>query len=260
MIRPSAIRVAVVALAIVAIAATPATAAPARLPGIDVSRFQGTIDWERVADSGVRFAFAQASRGAGADCTVRPGRCGPDERYDANYELAKAAGIKVGPYHRAFVGGDGRTGVIANAKAEARVFIASVGHLAPGDLKPALDLETPFAELSPAELRIWARTWLDRVKRALGARPIIYTNVTSWSSLGDPISFARAGHPLWVANWNVSRPAVPARNWAGHSWRVWQHSSDGHLAGIDGRVDLDWLRGGWRRVTVRGGGGGGVTP
>jgi GH25 family lysozyme M1 (1,4-beta-N-acetylmuramidase) len=251
---------AALALLASAVPAANAAAAPARLPGIDVSRFQGTIDWGRVADSGVRFAFAQASRGSGDDCTVRPRRCGPDERYDANYELAKAAGIRVGPYHRAFVGGDGRAGVIANAKAEAKVFIGSVGELKPGDLKPALDLETPFAGLSPAELRIWARTWLDRVKRALGARPIIYTNVTSWGLLDSPLSFARAGHPLWVANWNVSRPAVPADNWAGHGWRVWQHSSDGHLAGIDGQVDLDWLRGGWRGVTVRGAGGGGVAP
>lgn len=247
-------------MAIAVVASSSAAAAPARLPGIDVSRFQGTIDWERVADSGVRFAFAQASRGSGGDCTVRPRRCGADERYSANYELARAAGIRVGPYHRAFVGGDGRAGVIANARFEAKVFIAEVGSLHRGDLKPALDLETPFAGLSPAELRIWARTWLDRVKRALGARPIIYTNATSWALLGSPLSFAHAGHPLWVANWDVPVPLVPAHNWAGHGWRVWQHASDGHLAGIDGRVDLDWLRGGWRGVTVRGSGGGGVTP
>jgi GH25 family lysozyme M1 (1,4-beta-N-acetylmuramidase) len=127
-------------------------------------------------------------------------------------------------------------------------------------MKPALDLETPFAGLKPAELRIWARTWLDRVKRALGARPIIYTNTTSWALLGDPTSFARAGHPLWVANWDVPVPLVPADNWAGQSWRIWQHRSDGRLDGINGRVDLDWLRGGWRGVTMGGAVGGGVTP
>ena len=153
---------AALALLASAVPAANAAAAPARLPGIDVSRFQGTIDWESVADagSGSRSPRRAAARATTARCAPR--RCGPDERYDANYALAKAVGIRVGPYHRAFVGGDGRAGVMANAKAEAKVFIASVGALDRGDLKPALDLETPFAGLSPAELRIWARTWLDR--------------------------------------------------------------------------------------------------
>ena len=230
------------------VAAAPASAG--RIPGIDVSRFQERIDWERVADDGVRFAFVQASRGAGNDCTVRPRQCGNDGFYDDNYAAARAAGIVVGPYHRAFVGGDGRAGVRANALAEARVFIDEVGELRGGDLLPALDVETPFADLSAAELRIWTRTWLERVQGAFGVKPIIYTNVTSWGALGDPAAFARQGYPLWVANWNVSVPAVPADNWGGRGWRVWQHSSDGAVAGIDGRVDLNWLRGGWRSLSV----------
>jgi lysozyme len=249
--RRSLIGAALAALALLA-AAPAANPAPTRLPGIDVSRFQGLIDWQAVADSGVRFAFLQASRGAGDDCTVVPLRCGPDETYAGNYEAAKAAGIRVGPYHRAFVGGDGGAGVRANAKAEAKVFLAEVGDLRGRDLSPALDMETPFADLSAAELRIWARTWLKRVRRALGAKPIIYTNASSWSALGDPLSFALKGHPLWVANWDVRQPQVPAGNWAGRGWRIWQHSSSGRVPGIAGRVDLDWLRGKWRRLSVHG--------
>jgi lysozyme len=242
----------VAAAALLALAPV-AHAEPSRLPGIDVSRFQEEINWQRVADSGVRFAFLQASRGAGPDCTVVPDRCGRDEYYAANYAAAKAAGIRVGPYHRAFVGGNGRAGVTANAKAEAKVFLDEVGDLGGRDLRPALDLETPFADLTPAELRIWARTWLKRVRRALHAKPIIYTNASSWRLLGDPLSFALKGHPLWVANWNVREPQVPAENWAGRGWRIWQHSSSGRVPGIRGNVDLDWLRGRWRRVSVRAG-------
>jgi lysozyme len=230
-------------------AAGTASASP-RLPGIDVSRFQQQIDWPAVADEGIRFAFLQASRGSGGDCTVRPNQCGLDGSYDFNYAQAKAAGIRVGPYHRAFVGGSGPAEVKADARAEAAVFLAEVAELDQGDLRPALDMETPFEDLTATELRIWARTWLKRVGHALHTKPIIYTNNSSWSALANPTSFARAGHPLWVANWNVPKPLVPAANWAGESWRVWQHSSDGAVAGIHGRVDLDWLRGGWRGVSV----------
>ena len=230
-------------------AATAAPVPPGRVPGIDVSRFQERIDWSKVALDGIQFAFVQASRGDGTDCTVRPEQCGTDGYYDANYIGAKSFGIRVGPYHRAFVGGSGPTQVKADARAEARVFAASVGDLGGTDLRPALDMETPFSDLSPYELRLWARTWLRSVERRLGAKPIIYTNRTSWGALGDPTWFANHGYPLWVANWNVTVPAVPALNWAGFSWRVWQHSSSGTVAGINGNVDLDWLRFGWEGVS-----------
>jgi GH25 family lysozyme M1 (1,4-beta-N-acetylmuramidase) len=222
-----------------------------RLPGVDVSRFQEQIEWSSVGAAGIRFAFVQASRGSGNDCSVVPSRCGPDSYYDTNYAEAKAAGIRVGAYHRAFVGGDGPVAVRADAKAEADVFIGEVGKLARGDLLPALDMETPFAELDAIELQLWARTWLRRVRRALGAKPIVYTNNSSWSALAQTTEFAAAGHKLWVANWHVRRPLVPAADWNGRSWRIWQYTSSGTVPGISGKVDRNWLRGGWRGLTVR---------
>ena len=244
------------ALAIALFAAPPAAAKdpqpPPRIPGIDVSRFQEVIDWDAVALDGIQFAFVQASRGSGNDCSVVPRQCGADGFYETNYSEAKAFGIRVGPYHRAFVGGNGPTEVKADARAEARLFSSTVGELGGTDLRPALDMETPFADLSPFELRLWARTWLRSVQRRLDVKPIIYTNVTSWNALGNPTSFARRGHPLWVANWGVSVPAVPALNWAGSSWRIWQHSSSGAVDGIKGNVDLNWLRFGWDGVSVTG--------
>lgn len=249
--KRSLICAALAAAALWASSVAPATAAPARMPGIDVSRFQGEIVWPSVAADGVRFAFVQASRGVGTDCSVVPRECGPDLFYESNYREAKGAGIRVGPYHRAFVGGDGGVAVRVDARTEALVFTDSVGDLQPGDLRPALDMETPFSDLNAAELRIWTRTWLKTVRRELGVKPIIYTNQTSWNALGNPTSFARKGYPLWVANWEVRAPQVPALNWAGRSWRIWQHSSSGEVRGIDGRVDLNWLRSGWHGVSVR---------
>ncbi len=240
-----------IATAIALLVLVPASALAGRHPGIDVSRFQGTITWPRVAAEGIEFAFVQASRGDGGDCAVRPERCGPDEYYDGNLKAAKRAGIKVGPYHRAFVGGDGRREVRRDAQLEAAVFLESVGRLKGGDLRPALDVETPFSDLDAAELQLWVRVWLRRVEAKLGMRPIIYTNNTSWQALANTTAFADAGHRLWVANWNVRAPIVPANNWGGRGWKIWQRSSTGSVDGINGDVDLNVMRGGYRSVKVR---------
>jgi GH25 family lysozyme M1 (1,4-beta-N-acetylmuramidase) len=100
-LRQARIAVATLALcaAAVALAPTQASAAP-RLTGIDISRFQGAIDWTQVAGSGVQFAFVQASRGSGFDCTVKPDQCGADPYLLANRTNAVAAGVPVGFYHR----------------------------------------------------------------------------------------------------------------------------------------------------------------
>jgi GH25 family lysozyme M1 (1,4-beta-N-acetylmuramidase) len=241
---------AVFALALALLALGPATAPAERIPGIDVSRFQNVIDWARVTEAEVEFAFVQASRGSGDDCVVRPERCGADAFYELNYAGATEAGIRVGAYHRAFADGAGRRRAKADARAEARLFIAQVGELRAGDLLPALDVETPFGGLNRRQLRLWVRTWLERVEDGLGVKPIVYTNVTSWARTGDTTLFARRGHPLWVANWNVRVPRVPADNWAGVGWSIWQYTSSGSVPGIEGRVDRNWLRGGFEAVSV----------
>jgi lysozyme len=216
-----------------------------------VSRFQERILWKRVATTNVRFAFVQASRGSGGDCAVVPSECGPDGWYAGNYRRARANGIRVGAYHRAFADGATRRQAAADARMEARVFLREVGRLRRGDLRPALDLETPFGELDAPRLRLWIRTWLERVEEQLGVKPIIYTNHSSWQATGDTRRFARLGHPLWVAQWEVRSPLVPADDWAGLGWRVWQFTSSGKVRGIKGRVDRNRLVGGFRGIAVR---------
>lgn len=248
-IGPIAVAAALAALALVA---TP-PAAGAWKPGIDVSRFEGKINWGAVGTTRVRFAFVQASRGDGGDCAVVPERCGADEFYARNYRRARAVGLRVGAYHRAFTGGAGRRGVRDDARAEARMFVASVGGLRGRDLLPALDVETPFGGLGPRRLRLWIRTWLRRIERRLDATAIIYTNRSSWRATGDTREFALAGHPLWVANWDVEEPLVPAADWAGRGWSIWQHTSSGRVNGIRGPVDRNRLRVPFRQVSVRSG-------
>jgi lysozyme len=229
--------------------ATPAQAGKKAI-GIDVSRFQGVIDWPTVAGAGIRFAFVQASRGSGADCTVRPGQCGPDPYFAGNRLAAESAGIRVGAYHRAFASGGTATDARADSLAEADIFIAAVGSLQSGELIPVIDVETPFTGMTSSTLRTWVRVFVKKVTRKLGRKPLIYTNASSWSATGNTMEFAKARYPLWVAEWGVSRPTVPASNWAGRGYSVWQYTSSGSVPGISGRVDMDRLGKRLGKITV----------
>jgi lysozyme len=69
---------------------------------------------------------------------------------------------------------------------------------------------------------------------------MIYTSPSFWvTATGDSKKFARNGHPLWIANWRVHKPTVPAGNWAGHGWTFWQWTDCGEVNGIKGCVDKD---------------------
>jgi GH25 family lysozyme M1 (1,4-beta-N-acetylmuramidase) len=203
-----------------------------------------------VAGAGVRFAFVQASRGSGADCTVKPLQCGADPYFAANRAAAEASGIRVGAYHRAFATGGTAAAARQDALAESDVFLTGVGALQRGELIPVLDVETPFTGMTSTTLRTWIRVFVKRVARRLGRKPMIYTNATSWSVTGNTREFAKAKYPLWVAEWGVSAPAVPANNWAGRGYSVWQYTSSGRVPGISGRVDMDRLGKGLAKITV----------
>ncbi|MDQ3102586.1 MAG: glycoside hydrolase family 25 protein [Actinomycetota bacterium] len=236
------------ALAGLACLAPAATAKNVR--GIDVSRFQDVIGWKLVGETKLRFAFVAASRGSGEDCLVVPDRCGADEFFARNYRGAKAAGLRVGAYHRGFASGSTPEAAKADARAEANLFISQVGKVRNRDLRPALDVETPFVDMTKASLRAWIGAWLTRVEKKLGAEPIIYTNFSSWGATGDTTSFALEGHPLWVANFDVPEPLVPADDWAGRGWSVWQYTSSGSVRGIDGAVDKNRLSAGFSAISA----------
>ena len=220
-------------LAIVALTMAAAPLAEARgkkVPrseGIDVSHWQGTIDWPRVAGAGKKFVFLKASEG----------RNYTDPTYAGNRQAAKAAGLRTGAYHFA------RPETVAgDAVGEAQVFVAAA-KLQSGDLRPVLDIEVNGG-LGVAALQAWVRTWLDEVYRLTGQRAIVYTSPNFWrTSMGDTQSIAQAGYTtLWIAHWGASSPTVPAGNWAGYGWSFWQYSSTGRVSGISGDVDLDRAR------------------
>jgi len=216
-------------LAAVFVIASPASAA-VFVRGIDVSRWKGSIAWSRVAHGGYRFAFAEATNGFTADPT-----------YARNHAGAKTAGLAFGGFHFARPAGSTSRAVIANAVAQADLFV-SVAQPQTGELAPVLDLERTGG-LSPASLRAWTAAWLNEVQLQIGIRPTIYSSPTFWRrAVGDASVFASAGSNLWVAHWRVASPRVPAANWGASGWTFWQWTNCSRVPGIRGCVDGDRYR------------------
>jgi GH25 family lysozyme M1 (1,4-beta-N-acetylmuramidase) len=198
------------------------------LEGIDVSHYQGAIDWPSVAAAGKRFAIMKATEG---QTYVDPG-------YATNHAGARAAGLPVSAYHFARPSSASKDAVL---QAD---WYAESAALLPGDLVPALDLEQTGG-LSVSALQAWVGAWLGEVTAKLGVRPMIYTSPSFWAiSMGDTTMFADQGYSvLWIAHWGTSSPVLPAGNWGGHGWTFWQYSSCGSVTAISGCVDLDRFNG-----------------
>ncbi len=198
--------------------------------GIDISHWQGDIDWTQVRAAGKEFAFMKASE----DIDF------VDTTYGLNRARAKAAGFVIGAYH--FAQPDPLPG---DAVAEADHFLDTAG-IADGDLPPVLDLERTGG-LTPGALRNWVTGYLERIRERTGVRGVIYTSPNFWANnMASTDWFATNGYRVvWVAHWTTApAPTVPASDWAGFGWTFWQYTSSGTVAGITGRVDLDRFDGG----------------
>lgn len=197
------------------------------IPGIDISQYQETINWAAVDPAKVAFVIMRATKG----------KFYVDPSYPRNVAGAASNGFAVGAYHRATPSSQG-----GDAKAEADFFIATARNAA-GDIIPALDIEETGG-LSVSGLQSWVKTWVRRVHDRLGVRPMVYASPYFWRTyMGDSRWFADQGYPLWIANWNVAAPDVPANNWRGQGWTFWQWSSTGSLRGIPTAVDRDRFAG-----------------
>lgn len=188
--------------------------------GIDVSYYQGEIDWEQVRASGIEFAFIRVSDGEDT----------PDAMFELNWGGAKAAGIRRGMY-QFFRPTESIT-------AQADLAIAMAKKRGAGELPPVLDIEDDCG-LAPVVVAKRARQWTDRVKKALHVEPIVYTYPDFWRRGGGEVL---GGQPLWLAHYTTACPSVPPP-W--QDWRFWQHSDRGRVPGIAGNVDLDLARQGY---------------
>jgi GH25 family lysozyme M1 (1,4-beta-N-acetylmuramidase) len=208
--------------------APPVTEGPTARQGIDVSHWQGGINWTRVANYGIDFAIAKATQGTWM----------VDQYYPRNAHRARNHGIRFTAYHFAQ---PGRRPYSAVRQAD---FFLSRAKLGPTDLVPALDMERSGG-LSPTALRTWVLTWLHRVYMKLGVKAMVYSNPGFWgSAMANTSAVARAGYEvLWVAHWDTIRPTVPAQGWDGNGWTVWQWTKCGQIPGIYTCVDRDVITG-----------------
>jgi GH25 family lysozyme M1 (1,4-beta-N-acetylmuramidase) len=208
-------------------------AATTRAKGLDVSNFQGAIDWGKVANAGYRFAFGKATEGTAYN----------DKTYTANRNGSEAAGLVFGAYHFARPTGASVAAATASAIKQANHFL-TIAAPQPGELPPVLDLEVT-GSLTKQRLLAWTLAWLDQIDARTGVEPFLYTSPLFWKgSLGDSTAAAAAGTGLWVAHWTAkTNPLVPAQNWNGSGWKFWQWTNCVAVPGIKHCSDGDRMNG-----------------
>ena len=202
------------------------------LNGIDVSRWQGDIDFVAVRESGMQFVFIKATEGSTY----------VDPRFAENWKKANAAGLHVGVYHyfRA------SSSVPADQKDNIGKTLHSVA-FDPAVHVLAIDIETARnTAATPSQMADNAFELLQLLEEdgVLGGQlPLIYCDNNTWRYYLDAQRHDFSRYGLWIANWNVDAPTLPD-TWqqAGKDWCVWQYSSKGRVAGIEGDVDLDQSR------------------
>jgi GH25 family lysozyme M1 (1,4-beta-N-acetylmuramidase) len=210
----------------------PAAQAAYPIGGIDVSHWQHKIDWPTVQGSGkVDFAIIKATEG----------KFYVDKKFASNASGATGAGVPIGMYH---VGTPSKD--LRDARAEADHFLNVAGPSA-GNLLPVLDIELSNVPpgMSPSTLEAWVRAWLNRVTTVLGVRPMIYGSQYLFETkLANTTWFADHGFKLWFAWPRSPLPrSMPANDWQGQGWTLWQWSWTGAVPGISGDVDRDRYEG-----------------
>ena len=201
--------------------------------GIDISHYQGEIDWEKLKNNGmiekcpVRFVMIKATEGSSKI----------DENFIDNFYNAREYGFIRGAYHF--------YSVYSPAEAQARYFIKNV-KLEAGDLPPVLDVEHKPKNQTDEELKKSRLTWLDIVEEEYGVKPIIYTYYKfKMKYLSDKVF---DDYPYWIAHYYVDKVEYNGQ------WKFWQHTDCGKLPGISGYVDFNIYNGSFydlRRLTIQ---------
>lgn len=192
--------------------------------GIDVSLYQGNIDWAKVAQDGVEYVFIRVGyRGYGKE-----GRLVLDEKFVKNIEGAKAAGLKVGVYFF------GQAVTVEEAREEANLVLQQIAPYKI-DYPVVYDVEKVSAEGGRAnDLDATTRTdiviaFLETVKAA-GYIPMVYANTEMYSVL---LEFERLEqYEKWFAFYGEEM-------YFPYNYAIWQYTEKGTVNGISGAVDMN---------------------
>lgn len=183
--------------------------------GIDVSEWQGDINFKKVKESGVEVVYIRAGQGFSYE----------DSKFEENYKEARDNGLKVGVYHYVTARS------VEDAKLQAN-FFASLISKKQIDCKLAMDFES-FGNLSNSQINQIALAYLRELEKLTKKEVIVYSNTYAASY---KFNSSVAEYPLWVAQYGVNEPQDNG-HWK--NWEGYQYSSTGRVSGISGNVDLD---------------------
>jgi lysozyme len=187
--------------------------------GVDVSHYQGHVNWASVKAAGYSFAFMKATEGYAH----------LDLEFARNWSACKANGIIRGAYHFFHPK--------LSPQAQADFFLQSVGPLDPTDLPMVLDWETTDQRNNVQQIQnaLW---FLHAIEDATKKRPLLYFSPGFFNALGNPKQFL--GYKIWIANYGARCPHIPDIY---NDWAFWQNAETGVVPGIQGRADVDLFNG-----------------
>jgi GH25 family lysozyme M1 (1,4-beta-N-acetylmuramidase) len=203
------------------------------VPGVDVSHYQGTINWASVHSAGIQFAYIKATEGT----TYK------DPQFNTDYLDAYNNGVIRGAYH--FARPDLSTG------ASQATYFAGHGGAWSADnltLPGMLDLEGGCYGKSAASMQSWILDFYTTYKSKTGRDVVIYTSASWWNSCTGGWSGMSARSPLFVAHWTTAAsPSIPT---GFPYWTLWQYTDSGSVSGISGAVDRDRFNGDRSRLVA----------
>lgn len=186
--------------------------------GIDVSKYQGSIDWKKVKNAGIEFAILRIGYGMYENQK--------DPRFEEYYKNARANGIPVGVYHYSYAK------TVEEAKQEAKLVLKWLNgrHL---DLPVYFDLEDKSQQnLSKSTLNDICKAFCNIIEDG-GYWGGIYTNKYWATGLIDGAELGKR-YTYWIAQYNSKCTYTGP-------YAMWQYSSSGKVDGINGRVDMNYL-------------------